>query len=65
MNKTDSSLNSNLVQENLEHTKGIIRNKMIKKNDRKTNNNPQSTTQKTENSETRSLQNTGNDVVHK
>jgi hypothetical protein len=31
MNKTDSSLNSNLVQENLEHTKGIIRNKMIKK----------------------------------
>jgi hypothetical protein len=50
MNKTDSSLNSNLVQENLEHTKGIIRNKMIKKNDRKTNNNPQSTTHKTENS---------------
>lgn len=65
MNKTDSSLNSNLVQENLEHTKGIIRNKMIKKNDRKTNNNSQSTTQKTENSETRILQNPGNDVVHK
>ena len=51
MNKTNSSLNSNLVQENLEHTKGIIRNKMIKKNDRKTNNDPQSTTQKAENSE--------------
>jgi hypothetical protein len=64
MNKTNSSLNSNLVQENLEHTKGIIRNKMIKKNDRKTNNDPQSTTQKAENSETRTLQNTGNDLAH-